>query len=102
MRLACAPNGQAGGALYVWLHELRLICRNKVQSQVNFQSKPRFIALKLRDSLLQQLAIQIEPDRHDMAALCGAENAAGAANFQVAHRNAKACTQRAVLLDGAN
>ena len=52
--------------------------------------------------MLEQLAIQIETDRHDVAALCGTENAARTPNLQVAHGDAKTCAQRAVLLDRAD
>ena len=52
--------------------------------------------------LLEQLAIQIETNSYDVAALSGAQNAARAANLQVAHGDAKPRAERAVLFDGAN
>src|SRR5438093_1008645 len=59
-------------------------------------------AFELRHGLLEQLAIQIETNRYDVAALGCAQNAAGAANLQVAHSDAKTRAQRTVLLDGAD
>ena len=53
----------------------------------------------MRDRLLEQLAIKIEADRDDVAALRGAENVARAANLQIAHGDVKAGAERAVLLD---
>jgi hypothetical protein len=44
----------------------------------------------LRDRLLEQLAVKVESDRHDVTALRSAENAAGAANLKVPHSNAEA------------
>jgi len=42
-----------------------------------------FLALQLRDACFNKLTIQIEPDRHDVAALGRAENAARAANLEI-------------------
>ena len=60
------------------------------------------MAFELCHRLLEQLAIQIEADHHDVATLRCAENAARAANLQIAHGDAKTRAERAVLLDGTD
>jgi hypothetical protein len=68
-------------------HKLGFIRRDKVEPQLHFEAGPGPLALQLRDGLLKKLAIKIEPNRHDVSALGGAENAAGAADLEVAHRD---------------
>ena len=63
---------------------------DKIEPHLHLEARPDLFALQLRDRLLEELAIEIEADRHDVAALRGAEDAAGAADFEVAHRDAKA------------
>ena len=65
------------------------VCRDEIEPHLDLEPWPELFAFQLRDRLLQQLAVKIEPDRHDVTALRRAENAAGAANLQVAHRDAK-------------
>src|SRR4029077_2988524 len=66
------------------------------------ESKTRLLALQLGYRLLEQLTIQIETDRHDVAALGCAQHAARSANLQVAHGDSKTGAQGTVLFDGAN
>ena len=60
------------------------------------------MSFQLRHCLLEQLTIQIKTDRYNVAALRRAQNAACAANLQIAHGDAKTRAQRAVLFDGAD
>ena len=57
------------------------------------------MSFDLRDCLLQQLTIQIETHRHDVAALSGAEHAARAANLQIAHGDLESGAEFGELLD---
>src|SRR5213594_4220143 len=83
-------------------NEFPFIGGGKIEPEIDIEPEPEFFTFALRDRLFEQLAVQIETDCHDVAALGGPENAARAANFQVAHRDAKTRTQRAVLLDSAD
>lgn len=56
--------------------------------------------LQALNGLPQQLAVELEADGGDMAALLGAEQVAGAADFKVAHGYFEAAAQLGVLLDG--
>ncbi len=97
--------GEADSFLYskfLRRNKFRFICHHKIESQINIQPEPRLFPFHLRNCLLEQLAVQIGTDRHDVAALSCAQDAAGAANLQVAHGNAKTRAQRAVLFDGAD
>src|SRR4030095_13767093 len=95
MRLACAPGAQVrhGGFVlwrtrssrYIWLYELCFVCHHKIKANIHIQPQPWFLSFQLRHCLLEQLAIQIETHCYDVAALRGAENAARAANLQIAH-----------------
>ena len=86
----------------VGANELGLIRRDKVEAQINFQTPARFLPFNLNYGLLEQLTVQIESDRHDVSALGRSKNAAGAANLQVAHGDAKTGAERTVLFDGVN
>ena len=57
------------------------------------------LTLEARDALFEQLAIELEADTGDVAALLRAEQIACTAKFEVAHRNAKACAELIVLLE---
>src|SRR5262249_22005378 len=81
------------------LGKLGLVGRDEIDPKIDIEPGLKFPALQLGDCLLEQLAIQIETDRHDMAALSGAENATRAANFQIAHGDPKSGAERAVLFD---
>ena len=59
------------------------------------------VPLQPRHALPQQLAIQLEADPDDVAALLGAEQVAGTAELEVAHGDAKARAELVVLPDGA-
>jgi len=52
--------------------------------------------------LLEQLAVKLETDGGDVAALFRAEQIAGAADLKVAHGNFKPAAKRGVLPDGAD
>src|SRR5205807_3955759 len=71
------------------LHKLGFVRRDKIEPDLHLEPRPSFFALQLRDRLFEELAIKIEPYRHDMTALRRAEDAAGAANLEVAHRDAE-------------
>src|SRR5262245_11612775 len=81
--------------------ELCFVCHHKIESYVHIHSQSWFLSFQLRHCLLEQLTVQVETDRHDVAALRGSENATRAANLQVAHGDAKAGSQGTVLLDRA-
>ena len=81
------------------MNEFRFIRSNEVEPEIDIEPDPQFFTFELRDRLLEQLAVQIEADRHDVAALCCTENAARPPNLQVSHGNAETGTQRAVLFD---
>src|SRR6266513_927043 len=83
-------------------NKFRFIGYHKIEPYINIQPEPRLFPFQLRHCLLEQLAVQVETDRPDVAALSCAQDAAGAANLQVAHGNAKTRAQRAVLFDGAD
>ena len=52
--------------------------------------------------MLEQLAVKLETDGGDVAALFRAEQIAGAADLKVAHGNFKPAAQRGILPDGAD
>jgi hypothetical protein len=54
------------------------------------------------DTLFEELAIEVEADGGDMAALLGAEEIAGAADFKVAEGDLKAGSEGGILFDGAD
>ena len=56
--------------------------------------------LEFGDGFLQQLAVEVQADFADVAALGGAQQVAGAANLQVAHGDAEAGSQFGGLQDG--
>ena len=47
------------------------------------------LAGQLGDGLVQHLDVELEPERGDVARLLGAEQVAGAADLEVAHRDRK-------------
>src|SRR5438552_1584410 len=55
------------------------------------------LAGQLRDGLMQHLDIELEAQRGDMAGLLRAEQIAGAANLEVAHRDREAGTELRVV-----
>src|SRR5215469_5581707 len=98
------PVWEADSFLYrkFWRNELRFVCHHKIESQINIRPEPRLVAFQLCHCLLEQLAIQIETNCNNVTALSCPQNAACAANLQIAHGNAKTCAQRAVLFYGAD
>ena len=76
--------GGAGGEVFA------LVGGDEIEPHFHLEPGPQFFAFQLRNGLLQQLAVKIEPDRDDVTALRGAKDAARAANLQVAHRDAEA------------
>ena len=81
------------------LREFGFVGGEKIDSKIDIEPRLKFSALQLCNRLLEELAIQIKTDRHDVAALGGAQNAARSADFQIAHGDAKAGTEGAVLFD---
>src|SRR5882762_2324187 len=102
-RFPTRPAGLETAALWCRRrHEFRFIGGHEIEVQVDIEPKTRLLALELGYRLLEQLAIQIETDRHDVAALSCAQHAARSANLQVAHGDSKTCTERTVLFDCAD
>ena len=58
------------------------------------------LTLQLGDRLGHQLAVQVVADRSDVPALAGAQQVAGAADLEVAHRDLEARAQLGGLADG--
>ena len=84
--------------LWTFLHRAQ---RQEVQPHLHLHPRLDLLALQRGDALLEQLAVELEADRRDMAALLRAEQVAGAADFQVAHGDFEAAAERGVLLDRA-
>src|ERR1035437_9264998 len=61
-----------------------------------------FLAFQARDAFLEQLAVEVEADGGDVAALFRTEDVARAANLQVAHRDFEPAAEGRVLLDRAD
>ena len=57
-------------------------------------------ALQFADGFLEQLGVQVKADFMDVAALVGAEDVAGAADFEVAHSDAETGAQVGGFEDG--
>ena len=57
-------------------------------------------ALQLGDGLVQHLDVELEAERGDMAGLLGAEQVAGAADLEVAHRDREAGAELGVVGEG--
>src|SRR5204862_3794690 len=74
----------------------------EIDPNLHLHARFDLVPFKRADALLEQLAVELEADRRDVPALLRAEQIAGAANFQVAHRDFEAAAQRGVLLDGAD
>src|SRR3954454_19497389 len=55
------------------------------------------LALEIGDRFVGHLHVQLEPERRDMARLLRAEQIAGAANLEVAHRDREACAELGVV-----
>ncbi len=74
------------------------------EHEIEFHAGPdagrRRLALQPRHRLAQELAIQLETDAYDVPALFGAEQVAGAAQLQIAHRDAEAGAELVVLPQG--
>jgi hypothetical protein len=85
-------NGNERRHEFFWAggEEFAFVSRDKIEPHFHFEPRPQFFSFELRDRLFQKLAIKIETDRDDVAALGGAENAARAADLEIAHRDAKA------------
>ncbi len=52
--------------------------------------------------MAEELAVEVEADLGDVAGLFGAEEVAGAADFEVAHGDFEAGAEGGVLLDGVD
>src|SRR5436190_24327827 len=80
---------------------IRRTQRKKIEPDLHANPRFNFFAFLRGNALLEQLAIQFETDRGDVAALFSAQKIAGAANFKVAHRDFESAPEGRVLLDGA-
>ena len=69
------------------MNKFRFIRRHEIQAKIDVEAEPQFFTFALCHGLLEQLAVKIETDGHDVAALRRAKNTARAANLQVAHRD---------------
>ena len=76
--------------------------RQKIKVHLRLPARLHLLTFENGDALFEQLAVKLEANRHDMAALFRAEQVARAANFQVAHGDFEAAAQHGVLLDGAD
>src|SRR4051812_29385790 len=85
-----------------FLDHFRRIVRDKIESRLHFDAWLDLVAFERADTLLEQLAIKIEADGGNMAALLRAKHGAGAAQLEIAHRDFETASQRGILLDGAN
>ena len=61
-----------------------------------------FLPLERGDALFEQLAVEFETNRGDVAALLRPQHVTGPSNLQVAHRDLKSAAQRRVLFYGAD
>ena len=91
-RVADVSGGNEGGQKFLRPggEQFAFVAGDKIEPHLHLESLAEFFSLELGHSLAKELAVKIEPHRHDVPALGGAENASGAANFQVAHCDPKA------------
>ncbi len=54
------------------------------------------------DSSTKELAVEVEADVADVAALVGSEKIAGTAHFEIAHGEAEAGAEPSIALDGVH
>ena len=73
--------------------------RGDADVDVRFGRRRLGLVLELPRRLFQQLAVHLVADGRDVAGLLGAEDVAGAADFQVAHGDLEAGAEVAVFLD---
>ena len=73
----------------------------EIQAKLHFEAGFGLLAFEVADALFEELAVKLKADGGDVAALFGAEQVAGAADFQVAHGDAEAAAQGGILFDGA-
>jgi hypothetical protein len=74
----------------------------KIEACDDVWARGDFFAFEGGDALFKELAIEFEADGGDVAALFGAEEVAGAADFEVAHGDFEAAAEGGVLFDGAD
>ncbi len=74
----------------------------EVRLHRGFRPDGGHLALKPLNALAQQLAVEFKADGGDVPALLGAEQVAGAADFQVAHGDFEAAAECCELLDGGH
>ena len=98
MSLDVAAREKSGNA-GVTVNKFGFVSGNEIEPQLSPRGASAVLSFNLSDRLLEQLTIQIETHRHDVAALGGAENTAGAANLEITHGNAKTGAERTVLFD---
>ena len=108
---AVPGNGDVQGRLTVGLRTTRVtlsgpfftrIGGQEIQRYPNLDPSPDRFTLQHRNTLAEQLAIQVEAHRSDVAALLGTEQIARTSNLQVAHGDLETATQRTVLLNGTH
>jgi len=88
------PNHVIGFSDWAFTTELGIAALRELTENLSISQVSREV-----NRLAQQLAVQFVTDRRDVAALLGAEDVAGAADFQVAHGDLKARSQLRKLLD---
>ena len=71
----------------------------RVDSRIHADRPSRGAALsrELRDGLAEQLDVELEAERGDVAGLLRAEQVAGAPDLEVAHRDREACSELGVV-----
>jgi hypothetical protein len=75
--------------------------REEIQPHLDIDAWRDLFPFQRSDALFKQLAVQVEADRCNMAALLGPQKIAGTANFQIAHGDFKSASQSRVLLNRA-
>src|SRR5205823_494083 len=76
--------------------------REEIEAHLDIDTAADFFAFERTDALLEELAIKIETDGGDVAALLCTQEIARAPNFQVAHGDFKTAAEARVLFDRAD
>src|SRR3954447_2870977 len=76
-----------------------LLRHERIDARVDADGPRRdaVLALQFRHGFVQQLDVELEADRRDVAGLLGAEQLTGAADLEVAHRDREAGTELGVV-----
>lgn len=98
--------GRGGGAFgrggMIVLEPLGFAETEEVDVKADFHRLGNAAALKFGGGGLEHLAIQVKADGGDVTGLLGAEEVAGAADFEVAHGDFEAGAECRVLFDGVD